>query len=242
MSSHSHSYFATTRWSMVMNFASTHPPDAGIALAELAQRYWYPVYAYLRYSGHAPAEAQDMAYGFFACLPRQFRTGRAHSSQSHFRHYLLGALNEFLEEETHASPDGGSRAELAAPPDLEARYRFDNPDAASAEHAYRHSFAIEVIARASERLRAEAHQAGHLKIHQALEPFLARDPVANERDVLAARLGMRPLALMVALKGLRQRFRELAENELADTVTTAEDFAAEQAALRAILHEGQSPS
>jgi hypothetical protein len=42
----------------------------------------------------------------------------------------------------------------------------------------------------------------------------------------------------VALKRLRQRFRELVGEELADTVTSSDDLAAEQQALHAVLrHE-----
>jgi hypothetical protein len=43
--------------------------------------------------------------------------------------------------------------------------------------------------------------------------------------------------LIVALKRLRQRFRELVGQELADTVTSTEDLASEQAALHAVLSE-----
>jgi hypothetical protein len=56
---------------------------------------------------------------------------------------------------------------------------------------------------------------------------------------MARQLGSRPLALVLALKRLRQRFRELAAEELADTVGSADDLAAEQDALLAVLGETQ---
>ena len=48
------------------------------------------------------------------------------------------------------------------------------------------------------------------------------------------RLCVRPLTLVMAL-AVRQRFRELAAEELVDTVATAEDLAGEQDALLSAL-------
>ncbi len=56
-----------------------------------------------------------------------------------------------------------------------------------------------------------------------------------EYEALAQRLNSRPLALVVALKRLRQRFRELVGEELVDTVTSAEELATEQSALHSVL-------
>jgi RNA polymerase sigma-70 factor (ECF subfamily) len=76
---------------------------------------------------------------------------------------------------------------------------------------------------------------------EALEPFLARDPLPGQYDELGRKLGVRPLALVLALKRLRQRFRELVREELADTVASAEELAAEQEALLAVLDRGGPP-
>lgn len=237
---HSQDRFATTRWSVVMQSASTESADASDALTELAQRYWYPVYAYVRRCGHAPPIAQDITRCFLGGLMQQFRDGVTRHPQGHFRRYLLDQLNAFLGGDWREVVDNGSAIELTAPADLEARNEHDNAGAISPEQAYERSFALEVIARAFRRLHSEARQTGHLAMYQALEPHLARDPAAGEYEAIAAQLQTRPLALIVALKRLRQRFRELVGQELADTVTSAEDLAAEQAALHAVLSAMQT--
>jgi hypothetical protein len=43
--------------------------------------------------------------------------------------------------------------------------------------------------------------------------------------------------IVMALKRLRQRFRELIDSELADTVASADELLAEQQALYAVLRE-----
>lgn len=236
----SHDRFATTRWSVVMQQASAESPDASQALSELAQRYWYPIYAYVRRCGHAPPIAQDITRCFLGGLLRQVSEGSTRHPQGYFRRYLLDQLNSFLGGDWREVVDNDGMAEMTAPDDLEVRYLRDHAAAPSPEQAYQRSFALEVIVRAFRRLHLEANQTGHLAMYEALEPHLAHDPVAGEYEALAARLQMRPLALIVALKRLRQRFRELVGQELADTVTSAEDLASEHAALHAVLSEMQT--
>jgi RNA polymerase sigma-70 factor (ECF subfamily) len=238
----SYDRFATTRWSVVMRTAASASPDASTALTELVQRYWYPVYAYTRRCGHSPSIAQDVARTFLAILMRDFRDGAGLHATGQFRRFLLERLNEFLAGDWREAVDAQNEIELFAPTDLEARYLRDNIDANSPEQAYQRSFALELIARALKRLRAEATRSGHLEMYVVLEPYLAREPVAGEYEASATQLGTRPLALIVALKRLRQRLRELVGEELADTVTSKDELANEQAALHSILCAAQYTS
>jgi len=240
-SSHSHNRFATTRWSVVMQLAATESTSAQDALVELAQRYWYPVYAYVRRCGHVPAIAQDITRSFLQHLLQHFRAGRTLTAQGHFRRYLLAELNAFLAGDWREAVVDESSPELVLPPsDLEPRYQRDNTQPGSPEETYQRSFALEVLGRAFKRLRSEARKTGHLDMYEALEAFLGNDPQAGVYEELARKLNTRPLALVVALKRLRQRFRELVGEELADTVTSAEDLVAEQQALHAVLRQVQA--
>lgn len=239
--SQSHDRFATTRWSVVLHLAATDPKDAGQALTELVQRYWYPVYAYVRRCGHAADDARAIAGCFLERLMHDFRVGTARPPQGHFRRYLLEQLNAFLAGDWRQCVQQAAR-ELTPPSDLETRNARDNAHTTSPEQAYHHSFALEVMLRAITRLRGEAEETGHLAMFEALLVYFAREPHAGEIESLAARLQTRPLALIVALRRLRQRFRELVERELADTVTSAADLATEQAALLAIRQQMRSAS
>jgi hypothetical protein len=237
-SNQSHDRFATTRWSVVMQLATSHAQDARGALTELAQRYWYPVYAYVRRCGHEPEIAQGIARSFLLHLLHLFRDGRPPAAQGHFRRYLLTQLNAFLAGDWREAIEDDAAIDLPLPPsDLELRYQGDNASVSSPEHAYQRSFALEVLGRAFKRLRSEARKTGHLEMYAGLEPFLGNDPPPGVYEELARKLQSRPLALVVALKRLRQRFRELVGEELADTVTSAEDLAAEQQALHRVLRE-----
>lgn len=235
-SSISHDRFATTRWSMVVRAAASTPTNADDALAELARRYCYAVYAYVRHSGHAPVIASEITGKFLRELTA---LTDAASELGHFRHYLLDRLNVFLGSDWRRIENESPDTVILIPPDLEARYQRDVAAAASPEQAYERAFALEVLARALQRLQAEAVQTGHLPMYQALQVHLAHEPAPGEIDALGTRLNLPPLALVVALKRLRQRFRELAAQELADTVSSSSNLTIEQGNLRSALQQSQ---
>lgn len=229
--------FTQTRWSMVQRLGAPRSGEARQALTELALRYWYPVYAYVRRCGHAPGIAQDITRAFFQRVAAE--AGKPDGiPHGRFRDWLLARLNVFLAGDWHELTEG--EAEAASPPldDLERRHRDEQAAGDSPEQAFQRGFALEVLARAFKALQAEARETGHLDMYEALEAYLARDPLPGQYEEMGRRLGVRPLALVLALKRLRQRFRELARAELADAVASPEDMAAEQQALFAALARG----
>lgn len=223
---------------MVMRNATTESASARDALGELAGRYWYPVYIYVRRCGHAPEAAGNIARRFLQQLLREVNDRGAQPSQGHYRSYLLARLHTFLAG--GQTDKGDSPPEPAMPSDLEARYQRDHLDHLSPEQSYQRAFALQILHRTLRRLSGEAVQTGHMPMFEQLEQFLARDPAPGEYDAIATRLRVRPLTLVMALKRMRQRFRELAAEELVDTVATAEDLAGEQDALLAVMSDLRS--
>lgn len=228
--------FTCTRWSIVHHLQGTRA-EADAALAELAVRYWYPVYAYARRRGHPRDAAQDITQVFLQRVAADLHASRDPPPRR-FREWLLVRLDAFLAGEWQRLAGAGVLPDASPLVDFEAR-RHDEPDPGdSPEQAYRRSFALEVLSRGLKRLRAEARQTGHIDMCDMLEPFLTREPLPGQFDELGRKLSMRPLTLVMALKRLRQRFRELVRDELADTVVSADDLAAERRALLAALDQG----
>ena len=71
--------FATTQWSVVLAAGDTGRDEARIALAQLCETYWYPLYAYVRRRVDNVHEAQDLTQAFFSHLTRKAsdRSGRS---------------------------------------------------------------------------------------------------------------------------------------------------------------------
>ena len=61
-----HHHFDTTRWSLVSQLrAGDDTSAAQVALAELCQRCWFPIYAFVRRRGAGAQDAEDLTQGFF---------------------------------------------------------------------------------------------------------------------------------------------------------------------------------
>lgn len=75
---------------------------------------------------------------------------------------------------------------------------------------------------------------------EELERFLSSAPRPGEYESIAQRLAVRPLLVSMAVKRLRQRFRELVDQELSETLSSAGDMAAERQALMQAL--GKEPA
>ena len=242
--------FQTTRWSLVAaldlahDTPGLHPLAAAPArqrLLELCLRYWFPVYIYLRRSGHGAEAAQALAAGFFDNLLQRRGHGASRGSDGRFRTFLLAELHRFLAESALAGHiDAGSLPpdpDLPVPPlaQLEARRQREGDAGGSPELALRRGFALEVIAQAMGRIEDEAREAGRLPMFSALQPYLASEPVPGIYADLAQRLDVSPLFLALALKRLRERFRELVDDELAQTVASAAALDDERRSLHAAL-------
>jgi len=235
-----HPRFSRTRWSRVLDI---HQPEQELAqrsLFELSQRFWYPVYAYARRSGHAPEVANELCLAFFGQLPLTVQRVDPRG-QGRFRDFLLDRLHCFLTEDWRKYAEDARLQDLSAPEtleQLEQRLAQDHHASSSPEQAFHRSFALEVLARSLRRLQAEAQQSGREDLFRALQPFLTREPVAGQYQELSRALGSPPLALVIAVKRLRQRFRELADDELMETVASPADLESERAALLGLLADG----
>ncbi len=229
--------FTDTRWTLVMTALHVDRARAQRALLELCMQYWYPVYTYLRHSGYPAAIAEDICIAFFEDLLRSPVLAAATPAHGRFRDFLLAALRRFLALDWRETEEYGEGEAILAPPDragLEERHLRETA-VLHPEHAFHRGYAIDLIANAYRRLHSEAARAGREGMFEALAPYLGADAETGRLDHIAQQLDTRPLALLLALQRLRQRFRELVEEEIAQTVSGDAEHARERAVLMTIL-------
>ena len=206
--------FARTRWTLIAAVRDD-PEHSGDALAVLARQYWFPVYAYVRRQGHAAPAAFGLTSGFFSALASRLRR-EPPAAGMRFRRYLIAQLQGFLALGSAPTGDG-----IAAPwseAELEQRLGARARDALGPEAAFDRDYAGELMAQALTRLSEEARQGGRGDLFERLLPLLSEDPVPGQFEEIANASHVPALAVSVALKRLRQRFRELVDEELARTV------------------------
>src|SRR5258708_22101431 len=95
--------FATTHWSVVRAAGKSEATQAAEALEKLCRAYWYPLYAFVRRLGHAPADAQDLTQGFFEHLLETQLVAKADARHGKFRSFLLASFKNFISVESAPS-------------------------------------------------------------------------------------------------------------------------------------------
>src|SRR5688572_17405673 len=91
--------FVTTRWSQVAAAGLNSSAESEQALSQLCRIYWYPLYAFIRRTGHSPHDAEDLTQGFFVQLLEKKVFRRVEPGQGKFRSFLLTSLKNFLSSE-----------------------------------------------------------------------------------------------------------------------------------------------
>lgn len=226
--------FATTRWSLAAGLDDPDPASAQASLLNLSLRYWYPVYAYLRRSGHAPEAAHELTGGFFRQLNDDHGARAGARRFGRFRQFLLAELHRFLSSDP---PIEAPVVDAGAPPalELESRLSADGNRGESPEQLLSRGFALEMLGSAHRQLRLEAAQAGRLTMFDALERYLGADPRPGDYECSGRELGLRPMFVALAVQRLRQRFRELVDQALAETLAGPDELEAERQALLQVL-------
>jgi RNA polymerase sigma-70 factor (ECF subfamily) len=223
-----HCGFATTRWSLIVAGREPGSPGARQALAHLCDAYWYPLYAYVRRRGHDADEAADLTQEFFARLLEGNFLGGVDPAKGRFRAFLLAACKHFLANEHDracAQKRGGGRAPLSLDLDgAEGRYRREPAHDLTAEKLYERRWALTLLDRVLGRLREEMAARGKGEQFDRLGVFLLGDRGAPSHGQVAEVLGMTAGAVKVAVHRLRQRYRELIQEEIAHTVQTPDEI------------------
>jgi RNA polymerase sigma-70 factor (ECF subfamily) len=200
--------------------------EADAALESFCRAYWYPLYAYVRRSGHSQADAQDLTQAFFARLLEKDWLREALPERGRFRSFLLMALKRFLAKEWRrgAARKRGGDANFVPldATDAEARYAVEpslGPDA-----IFERRWAMTILDRALGRLADEYAASDRAAEFELLKPHLTAARGEIPYDETGVALGLNLGAARVAVHRLRKRFRETLRQEIAETVADASDL------------------
>jgi RNA polymerase sigma factor (sigma-70 family) len=218
-------WFATTHWSVVLAAGQSESEQQAAALQQLCNAYWYPLYAYIRWRGHSPEDAQDLTQGFFLQLIEKHWLSGVAPEGARFRSFLLTMLKGFLANaHDHATALKRGGGKVFVPLDSERaedRLAQEPSTQETPETAFERRWALAVLAEALERLRHAAGAADKAKHFELLHPFLSREPADGEYGAVAEKLGISAGAVGVAVHRLRQRYRETLRATVADTLADA---------------------
>jgi RNA polymerase sigma-70 factor (ECF subfamily) len=210
--------FRPTLWTVVLRAKDPGAPDRREALERLFQTYWKPVYFHIRRTHDAEA-AQDIAQGFFTTFLEKDYLKSVEREKGKFRTFLCVALRNYMADESdraRAQKRGGGKPMLSldfARAETEISRMpaaKENPD-----KLFQRQWALEVIKRSLQALRAEFLASDRLAEFEAISLYLsAGGKEAPSHADLAKRLGISESDVNNRVHRLRSRYRELILEEV----------------------------
>lgn len=218
--------FATTHWSLVLAAGDRRCAEADQALERLCRAYWPPLYAYVRRRVSDVHAAQDLTQAFFEqLLEKEFLT-QARRERGRFRAFLITAFQHFLANEwdkMRTQKRGGHVGRVELDFGRHESVAAATSDGWTAERVYERQWAISLLQRVMDRLQREMERNGQARQFQALREFIG-GVAQSTYAAPAAELGMSEAAVRMATSRLRNRYRELLKEEIAHTVSSADEI------------------
>jgi RNA polymerase sigma-70 factor (ECF subfamily) len=225
--------FTTTRWSLVLagTNADGDTQKSAEALAELCRTYWRPVFSYVCRRGYSTEDAQDTTQDFFLMILKTNWLRQADQSRGRFRSLLLKSVQNFLHNvaDTKQTLKRGGGVDFIswdawmaeAPSQISISPRA--LASLAPERLFDLRWAATVVEQALRRLREECEGKGRLRLFEGLRDYLAAEHADISYADLGIALGVAETVVKKQLHNLRQRYRWLLREEVAQTVQNPAD-------------------
>jgi RNA polymerase sigma-70 factor (ECF subfamily) len=229
--------FPDTNWTLMQRLRSPDAKQRGAALEELCQTYWPTIYGFARSLGHSPHDAEDLVQRFLLMLIQNDGLQNVAQEKGHLRTFLKHAFrNHALKTHRDAGRQkrGGGAEHFSL--DIEGAERdFATEIAVGAtpDAAFDRLWMHVLLSRCLKVVREDYNARGKAAMFEAMEPLLTGDDIDSGARV-AARLGLNPGSFRVALKRLRDQFRDTLRGEVASTLAADQDVDEELRSLLAL--------
>jgi RNA polymerase sigma-70 factor (ECF subfamily) len=199
-------------------------PSARQALETLCHVYWRPIYSFVRREGVRPEDAKDITQGFFALLLARKDFQSIRQEKGRLRSFLLASLKHFManvRRDASALKRGGGQ--IAIPldrMDAQDQVEFDYGGTLSADLIYDRRWAFTLLDQVFARLGEESRKSANPPLQEKLATLLYDEPGRPSQAEIACEFGTTENAVKQALHRLRDRYRQLLREEIAQTVAT----------------------
>lgn len=209
------------------------------ALEQLFESYWYPIYAFARRQGLGVHDAQDATQGFIMDILRRDDLNEVAPERGRFRSFMMTGVRNYIANEFRKAKRlkrGGGVPDLSIDEERgEERYQLEPATDETPESLFERSWAMNMLQVANDRLRKEYEDGGQSELFDELRAFLPSSDKPPTYAELAARLGVGESAATMRVHRMRQRFGDLLQESLRDTVVSEAELAEERQHLFTIM-------
>ena len=227
------SAFPSTVWDVLSRLGRTGG-DANDINA-LAERYWRPVYKFIRVLWRKPVEdAKDLTQEFFATVFDEEFLKSVDRGKGNFRAFLKTALRNFLSDSHRASKTqkrGGGQVVFSLDPGPEEESIDPAVPEGDSEQAFDQMWAAEILRRALERLE-EAYRIGGKAVRfEVFKRYCLEEGEPRSYKEVAAELGLADHDVRNHLVAARQDLRGFCSQLIQETVPNPGDIEEEMTLL-----------
>ena len=215
--------FSTTNIRLVEALRTQDTERSAQGIGYLYEQYGPPIYAYLRRSGLARADAEDVLHAFFERLNVRKVFQKFDAERGRFRPFLLAKLKSFhIDWQRHkgAQKRGGQVVHVPLEGAEEIWEGTDIESEATAEAVYDRQWATDLVAQAVEGLQVDYQRRGRLEWFKALQFALPGGGSPPPYAELAAKLGCGEGTIKKAVFDLRNAFAARLKTAIRSTVRT----------------------
>lgn len=218
--------FLTTHWSLLQDLKGAEEATSRALIELLLERYWKPVYCYLRRKGYANEQAKDLTQGFFheVVLNRRLFE-RADPDRGSFRSLLLHALHQYLTDQQRREsagkripPERVVHLEAVDPGELPQSVAGLDPD-----ESFNYTWKADLLERVLAEVRTDYTNRG-METHwlifrdRLLAPLLQDQAVPSMRE-LCTRYGIdKQASVSHMLTTVKRHFQTVLRSQVRQTV------------------------
>lgn len=222
--------FLTTHWSLIQNVGTKDEDGNRALIGVLMNRYWKPIYCYLRRKGYDNEQAKDLTQGFFheVVLERHL-IENADAAKGRFRSFLLIALDRYLvnvQEMKNAQkrqPKGRLiPLDIIDLPELPQSLMASDPS-----DTFGYAWISDLLERVLEQVEAQCHEDGKT-VHwclfrdRLLKPIIERTKPVPIKELCAQYDIENRDKVSNMIVTVKRRFQVVLKQHLCDTVTSDE--------------------
>lgn len=201
-------------------------PDGAAAFKTLCEKYWFPLYAFVRQTEKDCHRAQDLTQSFFAKAMEKNYVGAADPKRGRFRTFLLASISNFTANEWNkeqAQQRGGGVRHLSLDFEKGERWLLNEPvTQQTPAMLYERRWALWLLRQVLDRLREKYKSAKKDSLFAELRVFL-NPAEAESYAAVSERLNMTEGAVRVAVHRLRAQYRKILREEIANTLADASE-------------------
>ncbi|MFC1635554.1 RNA polymerase sigma factor [Planctomycetota bacterium] len=220
-----HHKFFTTHWSLIEDIQAKADKNQAL-IGLLLEKYWKPVYCYIRRKGYDNELSKDLTQGFFHEVVLNHKlVQKADQSKGRFRAFLLHAVNQYLINETKKS-----NMRRRIPQDKLIPLDIIDPSklprtiqASGSETAYNYAWISALMDQIIANVRRDCHDCG-LEIHwqmfseRVVEPILKNHAAPPLSDICKKHGIQQPQKASNMIATVKRKFRSAMRESVRTTV------------------------